>query len=359
MIVNNFWEGKKVLVTGHTGFKGGWLSIWLKILGAKVSGYSLNPSGNNNLFTSTKISKIFNYDFRGDINNITRLRNCIKISKPQIIFHLAAQPSVAESFKEPLNTTITNVVGTVNLLEIIRKNKFIKSAVIITTDKVYKVPKLYNSKLKFKENASLGGEDLYSASKASAELIVHSYLKSFFAKLNCNIATARAGNCIGGGDWKKDRIIKDCMESFFKNKKLIIRKPKSTRPWQHVLEPLFGYLVLAEKLFSKKGKNFVGSWNFGPNFKDNLTVKELALFIKKKLLSSSKVVIRKNNKIIESDDLNIDSSKSIKKLNWKPIFSLDECINFTISWYLAHKKKRDMFQFTKEQILKYQKKIKI
>jgi CDP-glucose 4,6-dehydratase len=256
MIVNNFWEGKKVLVTGHTGFKGGWLSIWLKILGAKVSGYSLNPSGNNNLFTSTKISKIFNYDFRGDINNITRLRNCIKISKPQIIFHLAAQPSVAESFKEPLNTTITNVVGTVNLLEIIRKNKFIKSAVIITTDKVYKVPKLYNSKLKFKEDASLGGEDLYSASKASAELIVHSYLKSFFAKLNCNIATARAGNCIGGGDWKKDRIIKDCMESFVKNKKLIIRKPKATRPWQHVLEPLFGYLVLAEKLFSKKGKNF-------------------------------------------------------------------------------------------------------
>ena len=215
MINKNFWKNKRVLITGHTGFKGGWLSIWLKMLGARIAGYSINPVTKKNFFDSTKLKKIFEKDFRKNIQNYKNLNDCVNQFKPEIIFHLAAQPQVLESFNNPYETIMTNVMGTSNLLDIVKKNKIVKSLVIITKDKVYKN---IENKKRFSENDSLGGDDLYSSSKASADLISLSYYKSFFAKNSCGMATVRAGNCIGGGDWTKYRILTDASESFFKNK---------------------------------------------------------------------------------------------------------------------------------------------
>ena len=224
MIKKNFWRGKKVLITGHTGFKGGWLSLWLKILGAKVIGYSLNPITKKNFFNETKIKKIFKKDYRKNIKNIDDLSKCISTFRPQIVFHLAAQPQVLESYNEPLDTVKTNVIGTINLLEIARKKKFIKTIVIVTTDKVYKN---LEKNIRFTENSPLGGDDVYSASKASADIITLSYIKSFFKNSFCNIATVRAGNCIGGGDWTKFRILTDSVEAFLNNKLTSVTIPNS------------------------------------------------------------------------------------------------------------------------------------
>ena len=273
MINKKFWKNKRVLITGHTGFKGGWLSVWMKILGAKISRYSLNPLTKKNFFESTKIKKIFIKDFRKNIKDYKKLEECIIKTKPEIIFHLAAQPQVLESFANPLDTIVTNVIGTSNLLEIIKKYKFIKSVVIITTDKVYKNNE---KKIKFSENDHLGGDDLYSASKACADIISQSYYKSFFKNSGCGIATARAGNCIGGGDWTKFRILTDATEAFLENKKLNIRSPYSTRPWQHLLEPLYGYIILAQKIFGNQNKKYSSSWNFGPARQTNIKVIDLS-----------------------------------------------------------------------------------
>ena len=291
MINKSFWKNKRVLITGHTGFKGGWLSLWLKILGAEVAGYSLNPITKKNFFNSTKIKKIFKFDYRKNIQNFKDLSSCIDKFKPEIIFHLAAQPQVLESFSKPLDTTNTNIMGTANLLEVAKNKKFIKSIVIVTTDKVYKNT---NKKVRFSENDPLGGDDLYSASKSCADIISISYAKSFYKKSNCSIATARAGNCIGGGDWTKYRILTDCSESFLKNKNLHIRNPNSRRPWQHVLEPLSGYIILAQKLYKKNGYNYTGAWNFGPNRQRHLKVRQFAELLKKKLKSKSKIYFKKN-----------------------------------------------------------------
>ena len=246
-----FWNKKKILVTGHTGFKGGWLLTILNYLGSEVSGYALNPQGKNNFFNSTKIKEVLTHDIRKNIINLEDLKNSIKNIKPEIVFHLAAQSSVIESFKDSNNTVLTNIVGTSNILEAVKNIKSVKCLIIVTTDKVYQ-----NYKLKkyFDENSILGGDDIYSGSKACCEILTNSYRKSFFTKNDCRIATVRAGNCFGGGDWTKDRIVKDALESFYDNKILYVRNPEATRPWQHVIEPLTGYLLLAEKLFSINGK---------------------------------------------------------------------------------------------------------
>jgi CDP-glucose 4,6-dehydratase len=347
MINHKLWKNNNVLITGHTGFKGGWLSFFLKNLGVNISGYALNPLGKNNFFNSTKLNNIFSFDFRKNLLDYRSLKKCLDHVKPKVIFHLAAQSSVIESFRHPKNTILTNVIGTMNLLECIKNNKNVKAVIIVTTDKVYKIGE---KNTKFKEDSSLGGKDVYSASKASCEIITHSYLDSFFKIKKINVATVRAGNCIGGGDWTKDRIIKDCMESFLKNKKLIIRKPHATRPWQHVLEPLRGYIILAQKLMSNEGKKYVGAWNFGPNYKSQVSVLDLAKKIKKKIKSSSRIIIKKEKDIIETDKLNIDSFKSKKKINWKTILSVNESLDLTVAWYVAHYNKYDMSKFTQDQI---------
>ena len=353
-----FWKGKKVLVTGHTGFKGGWLCALLKILGCKVSGLALNPAGKYNFFSSVNLKKILENDFRQDITNIKKLNKSVNQCKPDIIFHLAAQSSVIESFNDSYNTILSNILGTANILEIIRKSKTIKSAVLITTDKVYQN---YNYKKFFDENSQLGGDDIYSGSKACCELLAHSYKKSFIEKSKCNIATVRAGNCFGGGDWTPERIVKDILESFYNDKALTLRSPEATRPWQHVIEPLSGYLLLAEKLCTKNGNDFSEPWNFGPSLKQNMKVKHLANIFKKKLGSKSKVLIDKKNKkfhnkkinIFESQHLNINSEKTYKKLSWKPLLSIEDSVQMTVDWYRAFKLKKNLFKLTNHQINTY------
>jgi CDP-glucose 4,6-dehydratase len=353
-----FWNKKKVLVTGHTGFKGGWLLTILNHLGSEVSGYALNPQGKNNFFNSTKIKEVLTHDVRKNIINLKDLKKSIKNIKPEIIFHLAAQSSVIESFKDSNNTVLTNIVGTSNILEVVKNIKSVKCLIIVTTDKVYQ-----NYKLKkyFDENSILGGDDIYSGSKACCEILTNSYRKSFFAKNECRIATVRAGNCFGGGDWTKDRIVKDALESFYDNKILYVRNPEATRPWQHVIEPLTGYLLLAEKLFSSNGYNYCGAWNFGPSLRQNMKVLDLAKIIKSNLNSKSRIVFKKkdkrfNNKkfkIFESKYLNINSKKAYKKLKWRPELTIKNAVNLTVDWYKYFRNKKDLFDLTSRQIEQY------
>ena len=347
MINKKFWKNKRVLITGHTGFKGGWLSVWMNILGAKLSGYSIDPITKKNFFNSTNIKKIFINDYRKKIQDYKSLEKCIKRTKPEIIFHLAAQPQVLESFKNPLETVNTNVVGTLNLLEIVRKYKFIKSVVIITTDKVYKNN---DKKIKFSENDHLGGDDLYSASKACADIISLSYFKSFFKKSNCGIATARAGNCIGGGDWTKFRILTDAAEAFLKDKKLNIRNPNTIRPWQHLLEPLFGYIILAEKIFGNQQQKYCSAWNFGPVRKTNVKVISFAKILRLQMKSKSKLVLSKKIDNKEKKNLDLDSKKANKELGWKSFLTINDTLKLTAEWYMANHQKKNMYKFTCRQI---------
>ncbi len=265
-VLKFFWK-KKVFITGHTGFKGSWLIIILNLLGAKVYGYSLKPK-KKSLFNQIDGGKIIEKSFYGNLNDYKKLKSKISQVKPNIIFHLAAQPLVIESYKNALNTHNTNIMGTINLLEICRGINSIQSIVIITTDKVYKIKK---NKSLFSETDELGGDDPYSASKACSEIVTLSYIKSFFnnSRLKFKVSTARSGNVIGGGDYSDNRLVPDILNSINRKKKLIIRNPKSIRPWQHVIEPLIGYLILAQKQFKKK-INQDPSWNFGPEKKQFL-----------------------------------------------------------------------------------------
>ncbi len=350
MIDKKFWKNKRVLVTGHTGFKGGWLSLWLNNLGAKVSGFSLNPITKKNFFNATKLKKIFFKDLRKNIQDYKSLEKCIKKTKPEIVFHLAAQPQVLVSYEKPSDTVKTNVLGTLNLLEMVRKYNFVKSLVIITTDKVYQNNE---KKLKFSENDHLGGDDLYSASKACADIISLSYLKSFFKESNCGIATARAGNCIGGGDWTKYRILTDATEAFLKNKTLNIRNPNTIRPWQHVLEPLYGYIILAQKIFGNKQKKYIGSWNFGPARKVNVKVLNFSKILKFKMKSKSKLVLSKKKDNKEKKNLDLDSKKANNILGWKSFLNINDTLKLTAEWYLANNQKSDMYTFSSRQIEKF------
>ena len=352
--MKSFWKNKKVLITGHTGFKGSWMTLILSNLGAKIYGYALNPISEPNFFDGLKLKKYLVKDFRNDITNKKVLHKTIKKIKPDIVFHLAAQSSVLESYQNSDQTVLTNVIGTVNILEILKKIKTVKSAIIVTTDKVYLN---LEKKNKFKENDPLGGYDIYSGSKAACEVLVNSYVNSFFKNKNCKIASVRSGNCIGGGDWTKDRIIKDCAESLIFNKDLIIRSPKASRPWQHVMEPLFGYIKLAEKLFMNK--KYVGSWNFGPNIKNNLQVIKVVKYGKKILMSKSKIKFIKK-KYYESEHLSLDSSKSKKYLKWKTVLDPKLALKLTFDWYSFYYKNKNLkkiIDYSFQQIDFYKKKL--
>ena len=355
-MTKNFWKDKKVLITGHTGFKGSWLTLIMHTLGAKIIGYAIDPISKPNFFDDMKLSRFLQKDYRKNINDIKHLKKVIKINKPEIIFHMAAQSSVLASYSDPIDTIRTNVIGTSNVLEAMKYSKSVKVGVIVTTDKVYLN---LEQKKKFLEKDQLGGHDVYSGSKAASEIIFQSYQKSFFGKESCKISTVRSGNCIGGGDWTKDRIMKDCAEKLIFNKKLVIRSPNASRPWQHVLEPLCGYIKLAEKMYSRKG--YSGSWNFGPNLKDNMKILKLVNYCKKILSSKSKVQIEKK-KYYESNHLSLNSSKSLKQLNWKTILRAKEAIKMTLDWYSFYfkniKQNRDkIIHFSINQIKQYNKTI--
>jgi CDP-glucose 4,6-dehydratase len=348
LILKNFWKNKKVFLTGHTGFKGSWLCIFLKILGAKVVGYALKPEKKLNFFNLAKINKLLNQSIVGDVRDYEKLKKSISKFSPDFIVHMAAQPLVKDSYINPKYTFEVNTLGTVNILNILNELSFIKSALIITTDKVYFND---NSKKYHTENNSLGGIDPYSNSKACAELVVNSYNQSFFKKKNIFVATARAGNVIGGGDFSKDRIIPDYFRSLSKKNKLILRSPNSIRPWQHVIDPLYGYLLLLMKLHKKK--KFVGSsWNFGPDKSNNKSVNEVINLMNNEFNNSVKVDktnITTNN-YYESEVLMLNSAKSKKTLNWKPKYNLSKSIKLIAIWHKEFLAKRNVLQISENQI---------
>jgi CDP-glucose 4,6-dehydratase len=347
----NFWKDKRVLITGHTGFKGSWLSFWLNSLGAKVCGYSLEAETTPNLYSNLNLASSIKSTI-GDIRDLPNFTETLKSFQPEIVFHLAAQPLVRRSYRQPLETYTTNVIGTINILEAIRQVSSVKSAVIITTDKVYE-----NEERNFgyAENDRLGGFDPYSNSKACAELAVSSYRNSFFADSECLIATARAGNVIGGGDWSEDRLLPDVFRSLIFGENLLIRNPNSVRPWQHTLEPLNGYMLLAEKLFIGN-KDFANAWNFGPEDEDAKPVGFILDEIKQIWDEKISWKIADGEHPHETNLLKLDSSKSKNELGWKPKLSLPEALKLTSDWYKSFKNKENLIEITNKQIEFYQSK---
>ena len=345
----DFWKGKRVLLTGHTGFKGSWMTKLLTNLGSIVFGYSLKANTEPNLFEILNISDLCNSKY-GDINDFDNLRDYFFSINPDLVFHFAAQPIVLKSYQSPIDTIKTNVIGLANLLEIVRlSNQFI-SVVIITSDKCYKKNIQY---LPFKECDPLGGADPYSASKACAEIISESYRDSFFSNINsAQIATARAGNVIGGGDWSAYRLITDIVRCVWEeNTKLELRYPSAVRPWQHVLEPLNGYISLAENLYKYPGK-YNKAWNFGPTDLVDFKVSDVIRTFEEKLnidITYSKFNSTKN----ENDYLSLDSSFSKINLNWKNKLKTKEAIEWTIDWYENFYHGYDPISFTDFQIEKF------
>jgi len=340
----NFWKNKKVLITGHTGFKGSWLSLWLNQLGAKVYGISLEPKYSPNFYSLTSLKKIFHKSIILDINFFEKLKKEIFQIQPDLIFHLAAQPLVSESILDPRKTYNTNIIGTINILESIKDLKNCKAFINVTSDKCYHPQ---NKRKYYTEDDKLGGLDPYSASKSCSEIITNSYSKIFLCSKG--VATARAGNIFGGGDWSDNRLIPDLIRALKNNKELQIRSKKSIRPWQFVLEPLNGYIMLAEKLY-KNPKKFSGAWNFGPDKDNHLTVNELVNICKK---SYPELIIKeKCNKIKEIDILMLNSNKSKKLLKWKPKYSIQEGIEKTLLWYSLYlnNKPKEILEYSKKEV---------
>lgn len=345
MLNLGFFRGKKIFITGHTGFKGSWLTYILYLSGAKIAGYSLKPKNKfDNFYLLNLDKKIQNHYF--DIRDYKILFNKIKKFQPDIIFHLAAQPLVKESYLNPQFTFSTNILGTMNVLEILRKVKFVKSAIIITSDKCYKN---YEKRSGYLEKDELGGEDPYSASKAATENVFYSYQKSFFKNNNkLGLVSVRAGNVIGGGDWSQDRIVPDLIRSIIYKKKFIIRNPNSTRPWQHIFDLLNGYLILSKKIY--ENNNFNGSWNFGPN-KNQVTVKKVILKLIKILGIKKKFLVKKNKKIKETGLLSLNINKSKKYLKWSPKLPLNKTLKYIADWYFCYiNDKKNIEKFSKKQI---------
>lgn len=322
----NIYNGRRVLVTGHTGFKGSWLSLWLTELGADLAGIALAPDTRHIHWSSLNLAID---DYQCDIRNANKIEKLIKSIRPEIVFHLAAQPLVRQSYQAPVETWSTNVMGTVNILEACKDTPSVQAIVIITTDKCYEDQETSRG---YREGDRLGGHDPYSASKAASELVVNSYRKSFFGnRATALLATARAGNVIGGGDWSEDRLIPDLMRAMIEKKSLEIRSPTAIRPWQHVLEPISGYLMLGQRLLLGHVEA-AGPWNFGPNNEANQSVSEVLVKFKRSF-KCLKWHETKNYQPHETKLLHLDSSKAHKKLNWHPIWNIDSSVQKTADWY--------------------------
>jgi CDP-glucose 4,6-dehydratase len=345
-----FWQNKKVFVTGHTGFKGGWLSLWLSHLGAKVYGYSLAPPTVPSFFETLNLNRFIDGHI-GDIRCFEELKSEILKFKPDIVFHLAAQPILRLSYSEPINTYSTNVMGTANILEAIRNSLDVQVSVIVTTDKCYENKEQIWG---YRETDQMGGYDPYSSSKACTELLCSSYARSYFSEGLKSIATARAGNVIGGGDWSPDRLMKDIVLSLSNSTQPIIRSPQSIRPWQHVLDPLSGYLIAAEFLWRMRPKA-LESWNFGPKPENEATVLEVTNYACNYWGFANSPIVHANNvSLHESKILRLDSTKAYQELGWKPKLNLKKAIEMTINWHKMHQEGNDMYQSSLNQILEYE-----
>ena len=351
---NNVYKGKRVLITGHTGFKGSWLSIWLKELGAEVIGYSLEPYTEKDNFVLSHLSEKI-VDIRGDIRDRKHLRKVFDKYQPEIVFHLAAQPLVRLSYDIPVETYETNLMGTINILEEIRNCENTKIGIMITTDKCYENKEQIWG---YRENEAFGGYDPYSSSKGACEIAIQSWRNSFFnpkdyEKHGKSIASVRAGNVIGGGDWAKDRIVPDCIRALEEGKDIEIRSPKSIRPWEHVLEPLSGYLLLGQKMMEDPIKYCEG-WNFGPNLDAIVNVWEVAEKIVKNYGKGNLKDISDPNALHEAKLLLLDITKSRFELGWKPTLTIDKSIELTAEWYKRYISE-DVYQLCIEQINRFSK----
>jgi len=346
-----FWSGRSVLITGHTGFKGCWLTLWLKKLGARVTGLSLAPHTEPSLFKLIFENELAQY---GDIRDLDQVRASVASARPQIIFHMAAQALVHPSYRDPVETYATNVMGTVHVLEAIREVDFVEAAVIVTSDKCYENKEWLWA---YRETEPMGGHDPYSSSKGCAELVTSAYRASFFKATNghpCQIASARAGNVIGGGDWAPDRLIPDIIRSFGSNQPVEIRQPHSIRPWQHVLEPLSGYIRLAECLASEDGSVFAEGWNFGPSDEDCRPVS----YVFNKLAASwgkgASWFLTERPQLREASFLKVDASKARARLGWNSRLHLDEALAWTAEWYQSHLDGETAITITRSQLERYE-----
>lgn len=351
---DNFFKNKRVFITGHTGFKGAWLTFWLKKLGAEICGFSLEPPSTPNLFELARISEGI-HSVHGDIRELELLKNEIINFSPEIIIHLAAQSLVRKSYKDPVETYSTNIMGTVNLFEAVRQTKSIKAVVNVTSDKCYENKEWLWG---YREADPMGGHDPYSSSKGCAELVTSAYLSSFFSPEMYNdhgvsIGTARAGNVIGGGDFASDRLVPDLIKSFIKGEITQIRFPNAVRPWQHVLEPLAGYLMLAQQLYNK-GTEFSGAWNFGPEDSSVHTVASVADLMVSHWGGARWESLNKLQPH-EAGLLKLDSSKARNLLGWKPQLSFEEAVEWTVTWYKNHAEGGDnLIELMGKQINNYE-----
>jgi len=361
-LLKQAFENRTVLVTGHTGFKGAWLSLWLRELGAHVIGYALDPPSVPNLFEAIGLRQMLTHH-HGDIRDHTHLLAIFKEYQPEVVFHLAAQPLVRFSYEEPRMTYETNVMGTVNVLEAIRCTESVRAAVIVTSDKCYENREWLWG---YRECDPMGGRDPYSSSKGCAELVTSAYLQSFFSPERYGdghrvaLASARAGNVIGGGDWGHDRLIPDCVKALAKGEEVAIRNPRAIRPWQHVLEPLSGYLLLAAGLLSE-GPRFAGPWNFGPADREIWRVGEVVqevyrLWGKGCPRNMADAASQQNHHPHEAQWLKLDSSKALVELGWKPKYSVHDALVKTVEWYQQFydgQGENALLDYTRQQIEAY------
>lgn len=349
MSLLDIYKEKKVLITGHTGFKGSWLAIWLKQLGANVYGYALAPESQYDNFVTCRLAdKVFHRE--GDVRDAASLKAYFAEIQPDFAFHLAAQPLVLESYRKPQYTFETNVMGTVNFFEAVRHTPSVKAAVNVTTDKCYDNKEWVWG---YRENDPMGGKDPYSASKGCSELVTAAYIESFFKQDGtCPVASARAGNVIGGGDWALDRVIPDYFRAIKNKENLVVRNPSSTRPWQHVLEPLSGYLHLAARLLID-GNQFSGGWNFGPDDSANYTVQNLIDQMIAIGAPGFYTIFGATEKKHEANMLKLDISKAVNLLDWKPALNFQETVRFTLDGYLADLDGLEIYEKRVAQITDY------
>ena len=353
-VVTSSLHGKRVFLTGHTGFKGGWLALTLARLGATVRGYALDPATDASFFASAKVGSLVE-DMRGDIRDLAKLDAAMRAFAPEVVFHLAAQPLVRRSYADPLETYTTNVMGTAHVLETVRRLPSVRAVVVITTDKCY-----LNREWRwgYRETDHLGGYDPYSSSKACAEILTASYRNSFFSaesleRHSVGIATARAGNVIGGGDWSEDRLIPDLIRGFVRGRSVPIRRPFSVRPWQHVLEPIAGYIQLAGKLLSGD-KGFADAWNFGPSDDDAWPVERIATAMVERWGDGAEWFKDGEESVHEAGLLKLDSSKARAELGWQPRLRLSMALEWLVDWYRAQQAGADMHRFSLDQIAAYE-----